>query len=36
MTKGQILSAPMIIIGLFLIGYAYKRGIYDWGKQAAY
>ncbi len=35
-TKWQILSTPMIIIGLFLIGYAYKRGIYDWGKHAAY
>lgn len=36
MTKGQILTAPMIIIGLMMLVYAYKRGIYDWGKQAAY
>lgn len=35
-TKGQILSAPMIIIGIVLIIYAYKRDIYDWGRQAAY
>ena len=35
-TKGQILSAPMILVGIFLIIYAYKRDIYDWGKQAAY
>ena len=36
MTKGQILSAPMIIAGLIMLIYAYKRGIYDWGKQSAY
>ena len=36
MTKGQLLSAPMIIAGLIMLIYAYKRGIYDWGKQAAY
>ena len=36
MTKGQILSAPMIIAGLIMLIYAYKRGIYDWGKQPAY
>ena len=35
-TKGQILSAPMIVIGIFLIIYAYKRDIYDWGRQSAY
>ena len=35
-TKGQILSAPMILIGIFLIIYAYKRDIYDWGRQSAY
>jgi phosphatidylglycerol:prolipoprotein diacylglycerol transferase len=28
MTKGQILSAPMIIAGLIMLIYAYKRGIY--------
>ncbi len=36
MTKGQILTAPMIIIGILMLIYAYKRGIYDWGKRAAY
>src|SRR5699024_5073464 len=36
MTKAQILSAPMIIAGLIMLIYAYKRGIYDWGKQSAY
>ena len=35
-TKGQILSAPMIIIGIILMVYAYKRDIYDWGRQSAY
>lgn len=34
MTKGQMLSAPMIIVGLALIIYAYKRDIYDWGPQS--
>ena len=36
MTKGQILTVPMIIAGLMMLIYAYKRGIYDWGKQSAY
>lgn len=31
MTKGQILTAPMIVIGILMLIYAYKRGIYDWG-----
>lgn len=35
-TKGQILSAPMIVIGIILMVYAYKRDIYDWGRQSAY
>ena len=35
-TKGQILSAPMIIVGIILMVYAYKRDIYDWGRQSAY
>lgn len=30
MTKGQILSFPMIIIGLWMIWYAYRKNIYDW------
>ena len=30
MTKGQILSFPMIIIGLWMMWYAYRRKIYDW------
>ena len=34
MTKGQMLSAPMIIVGLLVLIYAYKRGIYDWGPQS--
>jgi len=36
MTKGQILTAPMIVIGILMLIYAYKRGIYDWGKRSAY
>lgn len=32
-TKGQLLSLPMILLGLFLFWYAYKRKIYDWGPQ---
>lgn len=31
MTKGQMLSFPMILIGILLMAYAYKRKIYDWG-----
>lgn len=31
MTKGQLLTAPMILAGLGLLIYAYKRNIYDWG-----
>ena len=34
MTKGQILTAPMIILGIILIIYAYRRNIYDWGKYS--
>ena len=36
MTKGQILTVPMIVVGIILLVYAYKRDIYDWGKQSAY
>ena len=31
MTKGQMLSLPMILIGLWLIWYAYQKKIFDWG-----
>lgn len=34
MTKGQILTAPMIIAGLIMLAMAYRRSIYDWGKMA--
>ncbi len=33
MTKGQILTLPMIVIGLWMMWYAYRRGIYDWGPR---
>ena len=33
MTKGQMLSLPMIIGGLVLLIWAYKNQIYDWGSQ---
>lgn len=33
MTKGQMLSLPMIIGGLVLLIWAYKNQIYDWGHQ---
>ena len=33
MTKGQILSLPMILVGLWLIWYAYQKKIFDWGPQ---
>lgn len=32
MTKGQILTLPMIIIGIVLFIYAYRQSVYDWGK----
>jgi phosphatidylglycerol:prolipoprotein diacylglycerol transferase len=31
MTKGQMLTAPMILIGLWMLWYAYHRRVYDWG-----
>lgn len=34
MTKGQILSFPMILVGLLLLLWAYKNKVYDWGKTA--
>ncbi|PIE47671.1 MAG: prolipoprotein diacylglyceryl transferase [Gammaproteobacteria bacterium] len=33
MTKGQILTLPMIIGGIILLIIAYRRGIYDWGER---
>lgn len=33
MTKGQLLSLPMVIFGIFLMIMAYRRQIYDWGKS---
>lgn len=33
MSKGQLLTAPMIIIGLWMLWYAYHRSIYDWGSK---
>lgn len=30
MTKGQYLTAPMIIAGILMLVYAYKKRIYDW------
>ena len=29
-TKGQMLSFPMIVAGLLLMAFAYQRKIYDW------
>ena len=34
MSKGQLYTLPMIIIGLFLMVLAYRRQVYDWGKYA--
>ena len=33
MSKGQFLTLPMILIGLWMMWYAYHRKIYDWGPQ---
>lgn len=30
MTKGQILTVPMLLVGLWMLWYAYRRNIYDW------
>jgi phosphatidylglycerol:prolipoprotein diacylglycerol transferase len=30
-TKGQMLSFPMILVGIWMLWYAYRRRIYDWG-----
>ena len=34
MTKGQILTAPMILLGIFMFIYAYRKNIFDWGKYS--
>ncbi len=33
MSKGQFLSLPMILIGAWMMWYAYHKKIYDWGPQ---
>lgn len=33
-TKGQLLSLPMILIGLWMLWYAYQKNVYDWGPYA--
>ncbi len=33
MSKGQLLTVPMLAIGLWMLWYAYHRGIYDWGSK---
>jgi len=35
MSKGQLYTLPMIIIGLILMVLAYRRQQYDWGKYAS-
>lgn len=32
MSKGQLLSLPMVVVGLILLILAYKNKVYDWGK----
>ncbi|AXI01541.1 prolipoprotein diacylglyceryl transferase [Aquirhabdus parva] len=34
MSKGQLLTVPMIVIGVWLFWYAYRRNVYDWGPRA--
>ena len=34
MSKGQFLSLPMILIGIWMYWYAYQRKIYDWGMKS--
>lgn len=34
MSKGQLLSLPMVIIGAIFLILAYKNKVYDWGKTA--
>ena len=33
MSKGQLLTVPMLVIGAWMLWYAYHRGIYDWGSK---
>ena len=33
MSKGQFLSLPMILVGAWMMWYAYQKKIYDWGPQ---
>ena len=33
MSKGQLLTVPMLVIGVWMLWYAYHRGIYDWGNK---
>ena len=33
MSKGQLLTVPMLAIGLWMLWYAYHRAIYDWGSK---
>lgn len=32
MTKGQLLTVPMLVAGFIMMWYAYKKSIYDWKK----
>ena len=32
MSKGQLLSLPMVLVGILLLIFAYKHEVYDWGK----
>lgn len=32
MTKGQLLTVPMLVAGFVMMWYAYKKSIYDWKK----
>jgi len=34
MSKGQLLTVPMLLIGLWMFWYAYRRNVYDWGPKA--
>ena len=33
MSKGQFLSLPMILVGFWMMWYAYQKKIYDWGPK---
>ncbi len=34
MSKGQLLTVPMLVIGVLMLCYAYSRNIYDWGSKS--